>query len=378
MSPRLDPRRRCLPVAEWPALDRQAWMAGLPGRERRRFSESTRAVRLGPVALDKAEKGWGRFLTFLDLRGDLDRGVGPAARPTRERIAAFLDEMIELGNADHTITGRLQELTDALRVMAPGEDFRWIQAPDGVPIRTLLDMRKRDLVVYHPRVLFEWGVRLMEEAVAMRAPCRRRVRLRDGLMIAVLASRAPRRRSMQIMELGHQLRHDGEGWWITLGRKDVKTRKPLEYPVPKTLWPWVERYLHTERRELLGGTVSDALWIGSHVEPLRAPATRIFEQSAREFGRDKRFGPHRFRYGIATYGPRELPDSPGVTTKILGITPDIEGEHYDRGDQVAAAHDFHDALAEERRRTSVLARRIREERRQRRSAPDPGSAENRR
>jgi hypothetical protein len=171
------------------------------------------------------------------------------------------------------------------------------------------------------------------------------------------------------MKLGQQLRHDGQGWWITLGRKDVKTKKPLDYPVPARLWPWIERYLSVERRELLGGKTSDALWIGSTGEPLRAVATRIFEQSAREFGRDKRFGPQRFRYSIATYGPRELPDSPGVTTKILGITPDVEGEHYDRGDQVAAAHDFHDALTEERQRTAVLARQIRDARRQRRPLP---------
>lgn len=354
-----------MPVAEWPVLDRQAWSAALAGHGKRRFTERTPTAKLGEEALAKAEKGWGRFLTFLARRGDLDAGNAPTSRPTPERVAAFLDDMVELGNADHTITGRLQELTDALRVMAPGEDFRWIQAPGGVPIRSLLEMRKRDFVVYHPRVLFRWGIRLMEEAIAMKAPCRRRVRLRDGLMIAVLASRAPRRRSVQVMELGRQVRHDGQGWWIVLGRGDVKTGKSLEYPVPKALWGWIERYVSVERLELLGGKVTDAFWINSDGEPLQSPETRIFVQSAKEFGRTNRFGPHRLRYGIATYGPRELPDSPGVTTAILGITPDVEGEHYERGDQVAAANDFHDLLAEERRWTSALARRIREERRRR-------------
>jgi hypothetical protein len=317
--------------------------------------------------MHKAEMGWGRFLTFLARCGELDVTTGPASRPTRDRLAAFIDEMIELGNSDHAVTGRLQELTDALRVMAPGQDFRWIQAPDGVPVRALLEMRKRDFMVYHPGVLFRWGVRLMQEATSMRSASRRQVQLRDGLMIALFASRAPRSRSMQLMEVGRHLRHDGQGWWITFGQRDVKTRKPLEYPVPKTLGPWVDRYISVERRELLAGKVSDALWITNNGEPLRAPGTRIFCQSAKEFGRTKRFGPHRFRYGIATYGPRDLPDSPGVSTAILGITPDVEGEHYERGDQVAAANDFHDVMAEERRRTSALARRIREERRQRRS-----------
>ncbi|GGJ40884.1 site-specific integrase [Neoroseomonas lacus] len=363
MIPLLDPRRRCMPVAEWPMRDRQAWTAGLAGRERPRFTDRTAAAKLGAEALGKAEHGWGRFLTSLAGRDDLDLDQGPANRPTPERIAILIDEMIELGNADHTITGRLQELTDALRIMAPGEDFRWIQAPDGVPVRALLEMRKRDFTVYHPRVLFRWGVRLMEEAVAMTPAYRRQVQLRDGLMIALFASRAPRRRSMRVMELGRQVRHDGQGWWIVLGRKDVKTKRPLEYPAPKELWPWIERYISVEREELLGGKVSDAFWINRHGEALQDPETRIFWQSAKEFRRDKRFGPHRFRYGIATYGPRELPDSPGVTTAILGITPDVEGEHYERGDQVAAANEFHDVLDEERRRTSGLARRIREERR---------------
>ena len=300
------------------------------------------------------------------MQGALDPAAEPHARATPERIAAFVDEMLALGNADHTVAGRLQEVADALRILAPGRDFGWVRRPGGVSPHRQLEMTKRSFTVHHPRKLYRWGVRLMERALTLTGPRRRQVMLRDGLMIALLAARGLRRRSVAAMELGNQVRRDAAGrWWIVLDARDVKTGRPLEYPAPASLAPWIERYVAVERAELLAGRACDAFWVNRAGAPLGVAGIekRIRWHSAKAFGPSEAFGPHRFRYGIATLGPMEDPDAPAVGAAVLGVTRGVAGAHYERGGQAAAAARFQHGLAEERRRTGALARRLFEARR---------------
>ena len=345
----IDPRRRCLDLAEWPDADRRLWQAAMSSR-RGRFSARGLAARLALATLQKTEEGYGRWLGFLDYHGWLDREVGPLERLNEDRAAAYFDEMVALGNRDYTITGRFQELQTALRIMEPKAQVAWLSRPGGTPLRQRLAMEKRSFEVHHSATLYAWGFDLMEQALALPGPRRRQVMLRDGLLIALLASAGPRLGSVQVMCLGQQIRFDGVEWWMTLDVPDIKTDKPHRVPLPASLTPWFHRYIEVERRELLAGETNDAVWVNWGGEPLGEAGIekRIRWWSAKRFGAENAFGVHRFRHCIGTTAPLMAPDRPGIGAALLGISGRIHEKHYDRGKRAEAGEIFSGGLDEDR------------------------------
>ena len=358
----IDPRRRCFDLVDWPEPDRRLWEAAIAAR-RGRFSKRGLAARLAPASLEKTMEGYGRWLGFLHYYGWLDPEVGPLARLDEDRAAAYLDELVALGNRDYTIIGRFQELQTAIRIMEPRAQVAWLGRPGGVPLRQQLAMEKRSFEVHHSATLYAWGFELMEEALTLSAPCRRRVMLRDGLLIALLAAAGPRLGSVQVMRLGQQIRFDGVEWWMTLDVPDIKTDKPHRVPLPGSLTPWFERYVAVERRELLDGQVSDAMWInwGGKMLGEAGIEKRIRWCSAKRFGPENAFGVHRFRHSIGTTAPLMAPDTPGIGAALLGISGRVHEQHYDRGLRAAAGAAYLTGLDQDREEARAYLRRLAEE-----------------
>lgn len=352
--------RLCLPVSLWPEPDRQAWRLALEPRASRRFNVGARIPDMPAGTRRKVQGGYSRWLGFLASSGRLDTAAPPAARVTEKEVAAWLDDMSGRGNADHTIVSRLDELRRAMTVLAPGEDFAWLTRPGGVPIRARLPMRRRALTVHHPSLMFDWGLSLVEQAKGLTGDDRRRVMLRDGVMIMLLAARAPRLRSLTALRLGVNVHRDAVGWQIDFGEGDIKTRRGLAYGLPATLEAALDRYVDVERAELLAGHSEDGLWINWDGQPLRASGVskRIRWWSEKRFGANRSFGPHRFRYGIGTVAPIADPEVPTIGAAVLGITRQTHDEAYDRGSRASAAKRFQSGLAEERARTASMARTV--------------------
>src|SRR3982750_4399873 len=118
------PDRRCMRCHEWPALDRELWLAvtqpvdiidGTGPRWRRR-----------PVTNRKKEAAYGRFLTFLQCRG-LPLGVGRVEHIDRATVLAYIDELRAFGNASLTVLGRVQDLFDVLSAIAPQRNWDWMR-----------------------------------------------------------------------------------------------------------------------------------------------------------------------------------------------------------------------------------------------------------
>jgi hypothetical protein len=121
---RRDPARRPHAVEEWPAIDRLAWAAALKQGDRLRAGGP--ASRWAPRTQAIRAQGYGRWLTWLDRRGWLAPLVPPAERVTRERVATYIDDLLVFGNAASTALCRIDELYNALRVIAPEGNFRWL------------------------------------------------------------------------------------------------------------------------------------------------------------------------------------------------------------------------------------------------------------
>jgi hypothetical protein len=260
------------------------------------------------------------------------------------------------GNA--SIIARLSELRQAMRIMHPEADFRWLTSPGGRSLEALLRVTKNPIRIIDSDVLYEWGRTMMREALAEAHPERRRIGYRNGLLIALFAARAPRVRSMASLHLEKTVIRNGDGSYrLIFEEEDVKTGRPLEYDATEGLSSAIDRYLAVERIELLTGQRHAWLWVNKYGEPLSADniGDMIQRQSRRTFG--FAFGPHRFRHGVGTTAPLKDPGHPGVAASMLGISGHMVEEHYNRATQADVANRFHASLRKQRACLQSLARR---------------------
>ena len=116
-------QRLCLAVEQWPAVDRDLWRAGIAPAAL--FEAAGAGASWSARTRDKFERDYGRWLAWLADQGLLDAAQPPAARVNRDRVTAYVRDL-EQTSAPHTVTGRVQGLRDALRVLAPGGDWAWL------------------------------------------------------------------------------------------------------------------------------------------------------------------------------------------------------------------------------------------------------------
>jgi integrase len=316
-------------------------------------------------SIKAARQSYGRLLNILAQAGPIDAEIGPAERVTYEAVAFFFDRLRAAGNCDNTIKARMFHLRTALHLMAPKANFDWITRPGDVSLDAILKQEQRDdLFVPDAKLLFEWGVSMMTEnplpngAVERLETCRR---YRNGLIIALLACRAPRLGSLAQMRLGKNLYKLNGEYWARLQSMIVKNKRELLYSLPKKLTPYIDRYLAEIRPQLLDPVATDAVWGNGDggAFTYRSIQTMIVRQTRAEVGKKFReeFGPHRFRHAFASALAEADPANPGLAAVILGITEGVVAEHYRVARQADAARKFQADLREERERTRHVAER---------------------
>ena len=115
--------KRCLAIAAWPERDRLAWEAGTSHTGL--FEQMNAGSAWSPRSRSKTSRGYGRWLCWLMQKGLFDPTLAPGARVTRSLVADYV-ATLSASCAPYTVVCRLQELYDALRVLAPAEDWRWL------------------------------------------------------------------------------------------------------------------------------------------------------------------------------------------------------------------------------------------------------------
>ena len=352
-----------MPVALWPMQDQQCWFentAMVRGLRRQRYVDT-----LTPRSIKAAWQSYGRLLHILAQHGLLDQDIGPEERVSFETVALYFDELRAADNCDNTIKGRMFHLRTALHLMAPKVNFDWITRPGDVPLDAILKQELRDdLFVPDAKLLFEWGLSMMtdqplpEDSTERLETCRK---FRNGLIIALLACRAPRLGSLSQMRLGKNLYKRNGEYWARLQSMIVKNKRELSYSLPEILTSYVDRYLNEIRPKLLDPVATDAVWGNGDggVFTYRSIQTMIFRRTQAEVGQkfDEDFGPHRFRHAFATALAEADPTNPGLAAVVLGISESVINEHYRQARQADAARKLQANLAEERERTRHIAER---------------------
>ena len=338
----MPPERRCLPFAEWPEKDRDLWWRGTApvGLFEPQQAGSNWAVR----SRLKTEHGYGRFLQFLRGAKLFDPATEPTERVTRENVEAYVAELSSCC-APYTVATRMQELCDAMRVLAPGQDWSWMRQ-----LSERLYARAQPSVDKRPRLrpsgeLQAFGRKLMTTAEHNQGAGDKKwaVMYRDGLIISLLAYRPLRVRNFSTIRIGINLLQDGTGYLIRFNGNETKQGQSVESVFPKSLAANLRRYLDHYRTILL--TVgaaqpidTDALWISLRGTPLspRSLANPINKRTRVAFG--KSLPPHWFRHcagtTIAVEDSRHVAD----TQHVLGHSnPRTAEEHYNRARGIEAS-----------------------------------------
>ena len=351
------PERACMKIADWPSQDRAIWREALvagdlldEGGSRSNYSDASNR---------KAEKGYGRFLTFLVRSNNLDPVQASADRITPANVKAFVDHLRDLGNSTQTLMGRLQELGEMTVVFAPDRDWRFINRMAAKIRSGHAPARDKQAKLVLSDDLLDLGIRLMETATTESTPRLRAISYRDGLIIALLALDPLRRKNFAALELDRTLLRVGDAWTIVIPAAETKTHDPIETLFPEFLVPMVERYL-VEHRPILAGlvnrwssSVGQALWVSSHVSPMTEMAIydRVRARTEAAFGR--RVNLHLFRDAAATTMAIEDPEHVRLAASLLGHRSFATTERYYRQSRRLEAH---------RRFASVISsRRARED-----------------
>ena len=344
------PERACLNLAAWPEPDRALWLAALAPDDPFAERGATRSAHRYRTNL-KIERSYGRWLTFLNRRDLLISTRNPAERITADVVRDYVHELDRLDNRKQTVLGRLQDLTEMAKVLAPDRDWTFIaRIASKVRARTEPASDKRARLVGTDE-LVTLGIRFMDGATLEGTTLQSATAFRDGLIIALLALRPLRRGNLVHLTIGVDLVRSGSGWTIAIPPSETKTHAPLEFEWPVSLTAALDTYLLTHRPVLLKQrnrwhkAAGDRLWISSHGSPLTQMAVFdiVTKRTRAAFGRA--INPHLFRDAAATTMAIHDPDKVRTAATLLAHRTFATTErHYIQAQSLHAHREFSDKM----------------------------------
>lgn len=346
-DPKSGPLRRCRPLREWPDLDQQLWAAALT--QGGLLQSDGRAAHWRPDTQRKVVASYGRFLTFLDRHGDLDPARSPAERLTEVNLLAYIAEL-QAQVAPVTVAQRLTDLGEALRVMQPGGDHSRLRQVAARLWRRARPSRKGPERLLLPDELFGLARRLIAQASGPE-PNREQGRLlRDGLILAILASRQIRLGNLRAMRIDRHLVREGSGYRLAFTGEETKNHQSLERRLPAELTPALDLYLERVRPQFLGQNQSLQVWIAMQGTEMTANSiySLVRAHTLAAFG--TALNPHAFRHMAATAVALRDPAHVGIGLRLLGHSnPRSFERHYNLAKANEAAEAWQQALGERRR-----------------------------
>jgi len=153
-----------------------------------------------------------------------------------------------------TLFMTIQKLKQIARHLAPSANVKWLsdvagdfRAEEDGPV-------KRPPVVDASQLLIA-GLAFVEEYIEPERPMdmRSALNIRNGLMVAMLASCPIRANNLTGLTLGRSLHLSDSCWWIDLQASETKSGRPDTRMIPEFLTPALELYLRKARSFLITG-----------------------------------------------------------------------------------------------------------------------------
>jgi integrase/recombinase XerD len=305
---RIIKNRKVMLLADAPAMDRECWEEALAGGE----DGDGPALDWEPDTQGKTWRAWGRLLQWQSAIGELSPGLHPRERATKPTLKAFTAAMEEDGLAPHSVGMILMDIANALRVMAPEEDWAWVRRLSRRVTRDAVSVRDPATTLVDPTLIYRLGIQIMRDADSA-------ARYGEGLILALLAL-VPALRSRAVRSLRTDDLTFATGQYrLTIRAKTKKgKRRTHSVPLPSEITSYMDRWLHDHRRTLIDPTrPTDILLLTGVGNPYSR--AKLWEKVANhtEKGIGNRVGPHRIRHCAATWIAIRTPEHVMDTRYVL-------------------------------------------------------------
>ncbi len=332
---------RSLPIAQWPEADRQGWHGAC--RPSLRLKSGGAASHLASVTRDDLARRYGYFLDFLERADRLNRQAAAAAQVTPENVQSYLAEL-QARVSSVTVYGSIYKLRRAAELIAPACQYAWLSEIEKDLALVMQPKSKFDRLVL-TEVLLETGLILIAEAESSAgSELSRARRVRNGLMVALLALHPIRLKNFAALEIGRTFVEIKGSWWIVLPPQSTKSRRLDERRVAHIfLARAISAYISRHRPVLARSeNPPPALWLGSNDG---APMTyNTVERVVTETTRSAigvSVCPHLFRTAAASTAAVYGATTPHLASAILAHTdPRVTEEHYIRATSMTVAQEY--------------------------------------
>jgi integrase/recombinase XerD len=340
-----------MPLHLWPEADLRAWQAATAAVDPFADNGGERAY-MRPHSNRRLQSSYGRWLTFLELSGDLKQSLEPAKRIRKDTVEHFVRALQALGNMPSTIALRLTDLLLMARLFEPTADWGFIaRLADRVRARESKPRNKR-LYLRGSDELYNLGLELMESAGQQSTSARAASRFRDGLMIALLALIPLRRKNFVQLRLGTELKKLDGRWVVKISGLTTKTHAPLDFDWPEELAGSLETYLEVHRPVLLARRyrwftrAGDHLWVAQSGSPLTEMALYDSVRKRTRVAFGAAMNPHAFRDAAATTLAIHDPEHVRVAAPVLGHRSlSTTEKYYNKATSLDAHRRYTDAVS---------------------------------
>ena len=341
---------RVIALDDWPATDRHAW-----SRARTKgniLDEQHGRSIITDSQLPRSLLAYGSWLGFLaDYKGlqFMESGLNYL---NKEYMREFL-HLLETHVAPCTSRNYMTGLLTVARGMNPDAHFSDLSAAARRIRRHARPARDKRSRIVPSRVLWDLGLDLMQTCDECTTRPKVMGQYRDGLMIALLASRPIRCKNLAQIEIGVHLRWIGDVYWLFFDAQDMKNRRSFEFPLPPHLTHPIQHYLDDMRPELAeqhGRWKTDVgrmLWVGEGGSTMKRGriSVRIRQRTEARFGHP--VTPHLFRDAAATSIAESDPKHVGMIRAVLGHSSLSTSEiHYNHAGSLEAARRLQHAVAD--------------------------------
>ena len=236
-----------LAVALWPAQDAALWLAAKEAGDP--LEKPGVASQWSPATVRMTESGYGSFLSWQLVRGQLDTDRRPIDRISQETVRAFIKDY-EVGRAELTVAAAVRGVAYVFRATHPPHGIPWLTKLAHYMSNTAKPSKSKvDRMASVPELL-DLADKLMKAGRSKFEDGRRSggQTYRDGLMIAMLANRPLRVRNFAALKIGQALTWDAKNFHVVFsGAGETKKGNIIEFDLPRALIAPMRWYLDEAR-----------------------------------------------------------------------------------------------------------------------------------
>ncbi len=349
--------RTSLPFNDWPDQDRRLWQSAT--EEGRYFQKAGKASHWSEATKLQVLKGYAKWLWYLQSGGLLDPAAFPSERISEDHLRGYLAELDRQGLASVTITSRMTDLTEAIRVMEPRADLTLLRDlctrlnARAVPSRKKAERLRAPSEIWQAAAAQMWSIRSEGTLTVQSAS-----RFRDAMSVAFLIWSPIRLSNLQSLNIGETITFAGDLWRCSFAAHQMKDKTPLDFYLPQDeeYRALMQLYLRRYRQKLLrqpelpidaplpsGGP----LWVSTRAEAMSSQSLYYGCKRCTKATLGTAINPHLFRDCAASALIADKPEYVLAAARILNHNQlSTTLTHYEHASMIQAASRLHDVIGQ--------------------------------